>query len=258
MRSFIIFHDCGHGSFFKSRRANAFWGWVTGTLSFTPYGRWRHEHAIHHAGSGHLEKRGVGDIWTLTVKEYLESSRLQRISYQLVRNPFFLFVVGPLYLLFIRERLPRTNAKPGENASVWILNAILIAQSAALIALFGFWPWFAIQVGAVFVSGVTGIWLFYVQHQYEDAYWEGRRCVGLRSCCNGRKLFLQASKSPSMVHRQHRFPPRSSSQPTRSELQPGRVPSLSPNVRGHQTDDIFRQSENADLPTLGREAAEAD
>jgi omega-6 fatty acid desaturase (delta-12 desaturase) len=122
IRAFIIFHDCGHGSFFKSRLANDTWGFITGLLTFTPYYHWRWEHSIHHASAGHLERRGVGDIWTLTVEEYLESSRWRRFSYRLARNPVILFVIAPLVIFLVIQRFPAAKAKPREKASVWIMN----------------------------------------------------------------------------------------------------------------------------------------
>ncbi|HTD85172.1 MAG TPA: fatty acid desaturase, partial [Candidatus Binatia bacterium] len=104
VRIFIIFHDCGHGSFFKSQRANQFLGTITGFLAFTPYFHWRWEHSVHHATSGDLDRRGTGDVWTLTVQEYLESSRWKRFAYRLARNPVILFVIAPLFLFLVRER----------------------------------------------------------------------------------------------------------------------------------------------------------
>jgi acyl-lipid omega-6 desaturase (Delta-12 desaturase) len=172
IRVFIIFHDCGHGSFFKSRMANDVLGFVTGVLTFTPYYHWRWEHALHHATTGHLDRRGVGDVWTLTVEEYLESSRWKRFSYRLARNPFILFIVAPLFLFLILQRFPAPNAKPREKASVWIMNIAVTVLAAALITVFGFLPWLLIQLTAMAVAGSAGVWLFYVQHQFEDAYWE--------------------------------------------------------------------------------------
>src|SRR5687767_3848803 len=104
VRIFIIFHDCGHGSFFKSRAANRFLGFVSGTLTFTPYYHWRWEHSIHHATAGDLDRRGTGDVWTMTVQEYLESSRWKRFAYRLARNLVILFVIAPLYLFVVRQR----------------------------------------------------------------------------------------------------------------------------------------------------------
>jgi omega-6 fatty acid desaturase (delta-12 desaturase) len=111
VRVFIIFHDCGHGSFFKSRGANDFVGFLSGILTFTPYYHWRWEHAIHHSSAGHLDKRGTGDVWTMTVQEYLESSRWKNFSYRLARNPIVLFVIAPVVLFFIRQRFPSAKAR---------------------------------------------------------------------------------------------------------------------------------------------------
>lgn len=172
VRVFIIFHDCGHGSFFKSRRANAVVGFVTGMLTFTPYYHWRWEHAMHHASAGHLDKRGSGDIWTMTVEEYLESSRWRRFSYRLARNPIILFVIAPLYLFLIRQRFPSSSASKRERRSVQWMNLAILAMAAALSMVFGLKAYLLIQLTAMAVAGSAGIWLFYVQHQFEGVYWE--------------------------------------------------------------------------------------
>ena len=172
VRVFIIFHDCGHGSFFKSRLANRTWGFVTGLLTFTPFYHWKWEHDVHHASSGHLDRRGVGDIWTMTVEEYLASSRWKRFSYRLARNPIILFVIAPLFIFVVRQRLARPGASRRARASVWIMNVALAGMAALLVSLFGFLPWLIIQLSILAIAGSAGIWLFYVQHQFEDAYWE--------------------------------------------------------------------------------------
>lgn len=172
VRAFIIFHDCGHGSFFKSRMANDFWGFVCGVLTFTPYYHWRWEHALHHATSGNLDKRGVGDVWTLTVQEYLESSRWKRFAYRLARNPFILFVIAPIYVFVIEQRIPSPNSSRRERESVWWMNLSILLMVLGLIEFFGFVPYLVIQLIILAVAGSSGIWLFYVQHQFEDAYWE--------------------------------------------------------------------------------------
>jgi acyl-lipid omega-6 desaturase (Delta-12 desaturase) len=115
VRAFIIFHDCGHGSFFRSRRVNDFWGFVSGVLTFTPYYHWRWEHALHHASSGDLDRRGTGDVWTMTVQEYLEAGRWKRFAYRLARNPFVLFVLAPVYVFLIEQRFT-TPAPAAANA----------------------------------------------------------------------------------------------------------------------------------------------
>ena len=123
VRVFIIQHDCGHGSFFSSARANDVLGFITGVLTFTPYHHWRWEHAVHHATSGDLDRRGQGDIWTLTVQEYLESSRWRRFAYRLARNPMVLFVIAPLFLFIVRERFPSPKASARDRRSVPIARS---------------------------------------------------------------------------------------------------------------------------------------
>jgi acyl-lipid omega-6 desaturase (Delta-12 desaturase) len=172
VRIFIIFHDCGHGSYFKSHWANDLVGFLAGVLTFTPYYHWRWEHNIHHASSGHLDKRGVGDIWTLTVQEYLEASRWKRFAYRLARNPFLLFVIAPLYLFLFRQRLPSRGASQRERHSVHAMNLALLAMAAALSVVFGVVDYVIIQSIILMVAGGLGVWLFYVQHQFEGVYWE--------------------------------------------------------------------------------------
>jgi omega-6 fatty acid desaturase (delta-12 desaturase) len=172
IRVFIIFHDCGHHSFFRSAWANDFWGFITGLLTFTPYYHWRWEHSIHHSAAGDLDRRGVGDIWTLTVEEYLQSSRGRRFAYQLARNPVILFFIAPLFLFLVRQRFPSKGAKPRELISVWTMNLAIAVMVGTLIYFFGFLPWLFIQLIVTGVAGGGGVWLFYVQHQFEDVYWE--------------------------------------------------------------------------------------
>jgi len=172
IRVFIIFHDCGHGSFFKSRLANDICGFVCGVLTFTPYYHWRWEHSLHHATAGDLDRRGVGDVWTLTVQEYLEASRWKRFAYRLARNPFVLFVIAPLYLFPVGQRFPSPKASRREWQSVWWMNLAILVMAAGLSEVFGIVPYLLIQLTALTVAGSAGIWLFYVQHQFENAYWE--------------------------------------------------------------------------------------
>ena len=171
-RVFIIFHDCGHGSFFASRRANAITGFITGLLTFTPYYHWRWEHALHHATTGDLDRRGVGDLWTMTVQEYLESSRWRRFAYKLARNPFVLFVLAPFYVFIIHQRFPKQRADARERRSVWQMNLALLAMVLGLGWVFGPVRYLIIQSIIIGVVGAAGLWMFYIQHQFEDAYWE--------------------------------------------------------------------------------------
>lgn len=172
VRVFIIFHDCGHGSYFKSRAANDCVGFLTGLLTFTPYYQWRWDHAIHHASAGHLDKRGTGDIWTLTVQEYLESSRGKRFAYRLARNPIVLFLIAPLFVLLIKQRFPTSGASKRERHSVYAMNVAILGMMTALSLVFGLKACLLIQVTAMAVAGSAGFWLFYVQHQFEGVYWE--------------------------------------------------------------------------------------
>jgi omega-6 fatty acid desaturase (delta-12 desaturase) len=172
VRVFIIFHDCGHGSFFKSRKANNVLGIITGMLTFTPYHHWRREHATHHATSGDLDRRGTGDLWTMTVQEYLESSRSKRFAYRLARNPLVLFVVAPLFLLLVKHRFPKADAGRQERRGVYGTNLALLGLALALIAAFGLKSYLIIQLTVLLVAGSAGFWLFYVQHQFEGGYWE--------------------------------------------------------------------------------------
>ena len=174
VRVFIIFHDCGHGSFFKSKKANDIVGFITGMLCFTPYYHWRWEHALHHATSGDLDRRGTGDVWTLTVQEYLEASRWKRFVYRLARNPFILFILAPVFLFLVKQRFPSKKAGRRERASVYWTNLALLAMAAGFSCLFGFKTYLLLQLAVLSVAGVAGVWLFYVQHQFEGVYWERR------------------------------------------------------------------------------------
>ncbi len=172
IRMFIIHHDCGHGSFFKSRKANDILGFVSGVLTFAPYYHWRWEHALHHGTSGDLDRRGTGDIWTLTVQEYLESSRWKRFAYRLARNPVVLFVVAPLFLFVVKHRFASAKAGRRERDSVHWTNLAILGLAAGLSWIFGVKAYLLIQLFVILVAGSAGMWLFYVQHQFEGVYWE--------------------------------------------------------------------------------------
>lgn len=172
VRVFIIFHDCGHGSFFKSQKVNHILGAVTGLLTFTPYFHWRWEHSVHHSSAGDLDRRGTGDVWTLTVQEYLESSRWKRFAYRLARNPVVLFVIAPLFLFLIKYRFIAAKAGARERRSVYWTNLAVVAMIVGLSCIFGFKAYLLIQLIVLAVAGSVGVWLFYVQHQFDGVYWE--------------------------------------------------------------------------------------
>lgn len=172
VRTFIIFHDCTHGSFFKSKKANDIIGLITGVITSFPYEKWKREHSIHHATSSNLDKRGIGDIDMMTVEEYLEASKLQRLWYRFYRNPFVMFGLGPLYLVLISNRMNRKDAKNKEKLNTFLTNGLLLIISASLIFFFGWTSFLAVHGTTLFISGSLGIWLFYIQHTYEDSYFE--------------------------------------------------------------------------------------
>jgi omega-6 fatty acid desaturase (delta-12 desaturase) len=173
-RIFIIFHDCGHGSFFKSKTANRIVGFFTGLLTFIPSYYWHREHAEHHASAGDLDDRGSGDIWTLTVREYVESSRWRRLQYRLYRNPFVLFVLGPAYTFLVRYRFWRRRDNRRARWSTVTTNLALVAVAAIMGLTIGLKAYMLIQIPVLIIAATVGVWLFYVQHQFEETYWERR------------------------------------------------------------------------------------
>jgi omega-6 fatty acid desaturase (delta-12 desaturase) len=171
-RIFIIFHDCGHGSFFKSQRANNFLGTICGLLVFTPYYQWRFEHAVHHATSGDLDRRGTGDIVTLTVSEYLQLTRWGRLKYRLYRSPIVLLGFGPWFTFLISQRFVNPISRKRERFSVYFANLFILALLVVMAATIGVKAFLMIQLPVAFVGGLGGIWMFYIQHQFEGTYWE--------------------------------------------------------------------------------------
>lgn len=172
VRTFIIFHDCTHGSFFKSKKANDWVGLLTGVLTSFPYEKWKREHTIHHATSSNLDKRGIGDIDMMTVEEYLEASKGQRLWYRFYRNPLVMFGLGPLLMVLVLNRINRKDAKTKERVNTHVMNVIIVAICATLIYFAGWQAFLLVQGVTLFVAGSLGIWLFYIQHTYEDSYFE--------------------------------------------------------------------------------------
>jgi omega-6 fatty acid desaturase (delta-12 desaturase) len=173
VRLFMIQHDCGHGSFFRSRIANDWVGRAIGVVTLTPYDYWRHNHARHHASSGNLEQRGLGDIDTLTVREFLAQPRWRRLLYRLYRHPTVMFGVGPAYLFVLKHRLPIGMMRGGRKPwlSTMGTNAAIAAVVAVVIRLVGYGPFLLVHLPIVVLAASIGVWLFYVQHQFEDTYW---------------------------------------------------------------------------------------
>lgn len=172
IRIFIIFHDCCHFSFFKSRRANKIIGTITGIITVFPFSQWQHDHSVHHATSGNLDKRGTGDIWMLTIDEYLSLSTMQRLGYRLYRNPIIMFGLGPIYNFLIKNRFNRKGARINERLNTYFTNIAIVGLYSFLCWLIGWQSFLLVQAPIFLISGAAGIWLFYVQHTFEDSYFE--------------------------------------------------------------------------------------
>lgn len=191
VRIFIIFHDCGHGSFFKSKKANDIVGTISGFLVHTPYYKWHAQHADHHATTVNLDQRGLGDIWTMTVGEYLNATKRERFMYRTVRNPFILFLFGPLYLIFILNRLTKKGMSSKARWNVYLTNAIILAFAVAMSFLIGLKAFLFIHITHLFIAQAVGLWLFYSQHNFEDVNWERSETWDYKSAAIHGSSFLK-------------------------------------------------------------------
>ncbi len=174
VRVFMVFHDCCHGSFFQSRRANRLVGYAAGLLTLTPFEKWQQSHAEHHATVGDLDRRGQGDVWTLTVAEYLAAPRWKRLGYRIFRNPFLMFGIGPAFLFMLSYRWPSRGASKRERFGVHFTNAWIVAVLLTAYLTIGVRVLLVAQLPPLLLAATVGVWLFYVQHQYEDVYWARR------------------------------------------------------------------------------------
>lgn len=171
VRIFIFFHDCTHGAFFPSRRANRILGYITGALVFTAFEDWQRTHVIHHSNAGNLDRRGVGDVWTLTVAEYLAASRPKRLVYRLFRNPLVLFSIIPAFLFLGVNRFSSRGAGTRERRSIIITNTVIVGIAVVMSLALGVRNYLLIQLPVLLLAASGGMWMFYMQHQYEDVYW---------------------------------------------------------------------------------------
>ena len=172
LRTFILFHDCGHGSFFASKRANRWFGRFCAVLVWQPFSNWRHDHAVHHGSAGDLDRRGTGDVPTLTVEEYYARDWRGRLGYRLFRHPLVMFGIGPIYSLMVAPRRTSFDKRPRLRNSVLLTNVALAGIITAICLVIGWKEFMLIQLPAAFVAAAAGVLLFYVQHQFEDVYWE--------------------------------------------------------------------------------------
>jgi len=172
LRTFIVFHDCTHGSMFRSKRANRYMGMFVGLLLYMPFESWRHSHWVHHATAGDLDRRGQGDVPTLTVEEYKARSARARLAYRLFRHPLVMFGLGPLLAFVIGPRLVSSSSRPRDRRAILVTNVAVAAVVTTACLTLGWWQYLVVQWPAAWLAGSAGIFLFYVQHQYEDVYWE--------------------------------------------------------------------------------------
>jgi len=194
VRLFIIFHDCGHGSFFKSDRANRIVGIITGSLAWTPYDRWHKDHSIHHNTVGNLDKRGIGDVWTVTVDEYESMSKWKKFNYRVYRHPLILFGIGPFLLFVLWFRFNKKEASQKERRNTHLTNLILTVIVGGLILLMGWKAYLMIMLPITFIGTSAGTWLFYVQHQFEDVVWEHDEQWNYKEIALQGSSFLKAPK----------------------------------------------------------------
>ncbi len=171
VRLFILFHDCAHQSFFSSKRANRVFGFISGVFTFTPYEKWRAAHWKHHGTVANLDRRGSGDFWTMTKSEYLESPGWKRLVYRLARHPFVVFVLGPIFIFLVSQRFPIAAQSRKERNSVYLADLGILAIVLAAWLTIGFRTYLIIQLPIIFIGGMLGLWLFYVQHNFEGVYW---------------------------------------------------------------------------------------
>jgi acyl-lipid omega-6 desaturase (Delta-12 desaturase) len=174
LRTYIVFHDCTHGSFLPSKRANVWLGTAFGLFVYSPFTAWKHEHAIHHATSSDLDRRGLGDVDTLTVSEYRTSPLLTRVGYRLIRNPVVMLGLGPLWALAIQPRFSQGSGRWRDRRSVLYTDLALVLLVGAVIWAIGWKDYLLLQLPTMMLAGAAGVFLFYVQHQFEDVYWARR------------------------------------------------------------------------------------
>lgn len=194
LRIFIIFHDCGHGSFFKTKKWRTFWGHVCGVITFTPYWQWTRTHATHHRHTGNLDKRGIGDVDTATIEEYKNFSKIRKFWYMAKRNPFVMLLGGPILLFMLQYRFTMKEDGPRERRSVYLTNILLVLKAVVFSQIFGLEFYLVYEFATIFFGAFFGIYMFYVQHQFEDAYWSKSENWSYVDACLKGSSFLKLPK----------------------------------------------------------------
>ena len=209
-RIFIFMHDCGHGSFYKSKKWRTFWGYISGILWFTPYEQWTKAHATHHKHSGNLEHRGIGDIWTLTIEEYEKASLGRKVFYRVCRFPPFVFFVGGLYTYFFVQRFYTKEDGTKEKQSVWITNGAIVLMATIISSITSLEFFLFYQFFLLYFGSCLAVFFFYVQHQYDDVYWEKKEAwnyetAAMKGCSNLKlpKIIQWASGNIGFHHIHH-------------------------------------------------------
>jgi acyl-lipid omega-6 desaturase (Delta-12 desaturase) len=214
VRLFIIMHDCTHSSFLRSRRAERVLGRILGVIAFTPFGEWRYSHLGHHATSGDLDRRGIGDVWTMTVREYAAAPRSKRLQYRVTRTPLLMLLLGPVFIFLVGNRIPPSGATRQRVMSVVYTDLAIAAIVVTAALTIGIRTYLAIQAPVLLFGGVWGIWLFYVQHQFEPSYWvRGEAWSPLQAALQGSSYFklpkvLQWFSGNIGLHHVHHLRPR--------------------------------------------------
>ena len=252
VRTFVVFHDCAHGSLFVSKRANRYVGRVLGFFVLAPLERWRHDHAVHHATSGDLERRGVGDIVTLTVCRVPgpQPAGPARPT-GLIRNPLVMFGLGPVMAMMIGPRIPTRAQRPRMRHSVLGLDAVLAVVVGLLCWLIGWAAFLLVWAPPAMIAGAAGIWMFYVQHQFEDAYWQSPADWDYADAALRGSSYLRLPSRPAVLHRQHRPASRAPSQRPHPQLQPSARSRGKPALRPGPDAVVARRPGRDSPQTLG-------
>ena len=238
VRLFIVQHDCGHGSFLGSRRLNHAVGAVMGLITMVPYSYWKKTHSIHHGTSSNLDRRGMGDISTLTVREYAALPTWRRLAYRLYRSMPVILGLGPFYQFILKHRLPfdLPFSYVKERRSVILNNLALTVLYGGLFLFLGVRTVLLVQIPLVLIAGAAGVWLFYVQHQFEDAYWDRTGAWTAEQAALLGSSYYHLPRDPPVVQREHRLPPHPPPGAGRAELPAGGVLPVAPASAGDALD----------------------
>ena len=250
-RTFIIFHDCGHGSFFKSQRLNDLVGTITGILTLTPYYHWRHDHAVHHASAGNLDRRGVGDVKTITVEEYQALPPLKRLGYRIFRNPLLMFTVGAWLVFIVVHRFYKPKAGKRERFSVYLTDLALLNIVLLLSLLIGFKAFILVEFPILAIATGVGVWLFYVQHNFDGTYWKRQGKWDFVSAGLKGSSFYKLPRIVAVVHREYWLSPYSPPGTARPQLPAAKMPPGERHLPGGQAADDLGQLKIAGIPAVG-------